>query len=409
MRFRPAFLAAVLALSAGRSYAREPAPSPAASSENAEFSVTLDKKEMRNVFVGHYGETLLLSSDWTAEAILRGPIEIVYFRERSDPPSSEWPKEIKRNGSDSTVVFHRPAFKIKPEEFTPENMAPLRLMQLMVIPKNAPGGFVSLEKMRAAKNDELKGSGASFELRKTGDYPWTPDTFWVLISTPTRIFQLYTQNEKQFFILTAGATPFDEAVDEPGYGSAVSRLSNSLSTFVYNTRGTHSTEEFSASRAAFVLLPLALVSLFAALLALFPGRARLIGGTSFFFCLVPHLFGAPLLFASWRMGLGRAINEGTILLSVGLIMPWVCKSLSRRFGGDRLWRVFLAAAAANILPIVTGYQVFREFRSGGEVLSGYGNFWMMGFSLSVLALLNGAAFGFTHKPGEKSGDSETVR
>jgi hypothetical protein len=409
MRFHPTFLAIVLALGAGRSYAREPAPSPAASSENAEFSVTLDKKEMRNVFVGHYGETLHLSSDWTAEAILRGPIEIVYFRERSDPPPSEWPKEIKRNRSDSTVVFHRPAFKIKPEEFTPENMAPLRLMQLMVIPKNAPGGFASLEKMRAAKNDELKGSGASFELRETGDYPWTPDTFWVLISTPTRIFQLYTQNEKQFFILTAGATPFDEAVDEPGYGSAVSRLSNSLSTFVYNTRGTHSTEEFSASRAAFVLLPLALVSLFAALLALFPGRARLIGGTSFFFCLVPHLFGAPLLFASWRMGLGRAINEGAILLSVGLTMPWVCKSLSRRFGGDRLWRVFLAAAAANILPIVTGYQVFREFRSGGEVLSGYGNFWMMGFSLSVLALLNGAAFGFTHKPGEKSGDSGTAR
>lgn len=402
----PTFICLALAV---HGLAREPQapPSPTGPPSRANYSVTRDEKEPENVFVGHYGEILRLYTDWTAEAIMRGPVEVVYFREKTSPPVTQWPSEVKLDGPDATVTFHPPPFQIKPEEYLPENMARLRLMQLLVVPKDIPEGFRTLKKLREAKSKELGAIGNPYKLREVGDYPWPPDSFWVSISTPYRLFQFYTQSDKNFFIFTSGASPYDDKHDDPILASATSRLLSSLSTHLDDYGRKLRADKSLIYDLRIALLPWAAVCALATFLNFLPqhrpwlGRLRLIGRMTFGLTTGSLLFAVPVLFASWRVGLDRAINEASILLFTSLILPWICKTISIRLDGQHPWRVFAWSAATNIFPVVVGLTIVGDFIAGTTVISGYQDFWMLSVLLSVLGLLNGVAFGLTHTANEK--------
>lgn len=405
-----------LALTAAQAFALEPAapPSPAESSADAKYSVTRDDKEWVNVFVGHYGETLHLYTDWTAEAVMRGPMEVVYMREKILPAPSKWPTTVTRSTQGATVIFHPPLFQIEPDDYIPENFARLRLMQLMVIPKNVPGGFRSLGKLREAKEKELSASGNPYELKRLGDYNWPPDSFWVSISTPYRLYQLYTQSDKNFFILTSGASPHNAHPDDQILTSATEKLYSSLGTYLDDYRLQIIAEEGFVNDLRIALRPWAAVCTFAALLAFLPKRRnwlrrlRLIGRATFGFTCAWHLLAGPLLFAAWRLGLDRAINDASIMLCAGLIMPWICKSVSIRLGGQRPWRVLIWSAIANILPVFLGYDDMSGFIAGTKFITGSQNFLSLSLALGIVGLLNGVVIGLTHQEDENRGLPESA-
>lgn len=405
MNRKTAMLIISLGFLAAQSYAREPQapPSPTGTFEHAAYSIAPDNEKKENVFIGHYGETLRLYSDWTAEAVMRGPMEVIYMREKSLPPPSKWPTSVELKGQDATVTFHGPSFRIKPEEFISTNFARLRLMQLMVVPKNVPGGFRNLTELREAKSAELRATGSPHKLQEVGDYPWPPDSFWVSISTPYRLFQLYTQDDKNLFIFTSGASPYDEKPDDPVFGSAVEKLLGSLSTYLSGFRRQTTAERDLITELRTVLLPGTVVLVFAAILNFLPARQnwtrrlRMAGRTTAGFVAGWHIIAVPLLFASWRLDLDRSINEASILVCAAAIMPWVCKAISARFGGQRPWFVFTWSAVINVFPALLGFAGMEDFITKTAVIAGYQDFGMMTLTLSILGLLNGVAFGLTHQ------------
>lgn len=399
---------AALALSASPSYSREPdaPPAPTESTSRANYSITRDDKVRENIYVGHYGEILRLYSDWTAEAVMRGTMEVIYFRRKSDPPASQWPAEVNLDGPNATVTFHPPLFRIKPEDFTPEKMSSLGLMQMIVAPKGAPGGFRSLAKLREAKAKELDAAGHPYNLQQVGEYPWPPDSFWVSISTPYRLFQLYTQSDKNFFIVTSGASPYDEVMDDPILGSATSRLCSSLSTHLDSFSDKLLADATFLHDMRITVIPWGAICTLSALLAFLPKHKKWLchlrfAGRMMFTLTTATLFIAgPLLFVSWRMGLGRVVNEASIILFTGLAYPWICKAASFRLGGQRPRQVLLWTAGANIIPLVAGWTLYSDFFTGARTIVGYQDFWMLSVLLSVQGMVTGFAFGLTHMPAE---------
>ncbi|MFA6003815.1 MAG: hypothetical protein WC881_07090, partial [Elusimicrobiota bacterium] len=109
-----------------------------AAAEPANISRTRLPDKYEDVFVGHYGEILRLDRDWTADAEMNGPMEVIRFHERT---------------VDSRKLS-APEYHPQAEDYVPENFAAKRLMQLLVIPK-AARGFKSLSALKAAKLQEL--------------------------------------------------------------------------------------------------------------------------------------------------------------------------------------------------------------------------------------------------------------
>lgn len=379
-------LAAFLAQTHAISFASEPkAPLvPAADSREtrANYSVTFNKEDWVNIFVGHYGEILHLYSDWTAEAVMHGPMEVVRIHG----------KKVDNNKLDS------PPFEPEAKDYIPENFTRLRLMQLLIIPKNVPGGYRNLKDLREAKTAELIASNLGFKLEQAGGYPWPDETFRVSISTPYRLFQLYTQDDNHFYIATTGLNP-----EDPVLTSASEKLTNDLSTHLYSGYFEHRIEENilreSLSR---VLSPWGATCTLGALLWLFPARRdrlhrlRLFGKMTFGFSMASHLIALPLLFFSWRLGLDRVVNDGSIPLGIALLMPGLCWFASTRMGGERPRRVVIASALANIIPAIVGYAYWSQFMGGKITITGTSNFWWLSLTLSTAAILNALAFGLAH-------------
>lgn len=164
---RPAWiLSAVLALAAGGSAALEPP--------------TI-------LFVGKFREVIELPSDWSVMVDARGPMEAAYFHRKYADNASRVP------------------FTPKPDDYGIENFARLELMELLVIPKNARGGFQSLADIRAAKQAENGPSATDTRIfDETAERGWPPGTFHVLTTRPFRVVQTYTESATEYFILTNG-------------------------------------------------------------------------------------------------------------------------------------------------------------------------------------------------------------
>jgi hypothetical protein len=385
-----AALAVSLALTAAHSFAREPQapPSPTESGTQATTSLKRDVNDAgENIFVGHFGETLRLPYFWAADARMQGPMEVVNFHLATIEPMK--------------VVS--PPFNPKSKDYIPENFKRLRLMQLLVIPKNVPGGFKSLDEIREAKSRELDAAGDSYKLEKLGNYRWPPDSFMVWISTPYTLFQFYTQSDKNIFILTSGSGPYDENSGDPILTNSTARLCSSLETHLDEFRLKIIAERGFFRDLRIVVIPWALFCAFAAILSFLPKhpnwlrRLRLIGRATFVFISAWQILAGPVLFVAWRLGLGRTINEGSILFCAGLIMPWISKAATVRLGGQRPWRVFIWSAIANIPSVIVGYSFNEDFISGALIISGSQNFLRLSNFLCILGLLNGVMFGLAHQ------------
>lgn len=386
-------LSICLALTAAQSFAREPQapPSPVESGTQATTSLKRDVNDAgENIFVGHFGETLRLPYFWAADAKMQGPMEVVNFHLATIEPMK--------------VVS--PPFNPNSKDYIPENFKRLRLMQLLVIPKKVSGGFKSLDEIREAKSKELGATGNPYILQRPGNYRWPPDSFMVWISTPYTLFQLYTQSDKNIFILTSGSGPYDESSNDPILTNSTARLCSSLETHLDEFRLKIIAERGFFRDLRIVVIPWALFCAFAGILSFLPKRTnwlrrlRLIGRATFVIISAWQLLAGPILFAAWRLGLGRTINEGSILFCAGLIMPWISRAATVRLGGQRPWRVFIWSAIANITSVIVGYTFIQDFIAGALIISGSQNFLRMSNFLCVLGLLNGVMFGLAHKEDE---------
>lgn len=148
-----------------------------------------------SLFIGHLGQILELPQGWTADAEMRRDTEIVYFHR--------------------ALVNGDPAqpFNPKPSEYTLGNFASLGLMELVVIPKDAPGGLRSLEALREAKEKSLQANRFTFKITDA-DGAWPSGTFHVETLMPQRFSQTYSQSSKHFYIFTAGGPLDDQAAAE---------------------------------------------------------------------------------------------------------------------------------------------------------------------------------------------------
>ena len=294
-----------------------------------------------------------------------------------------------------------PPYQPKPEEYVPENFAPMQLAQLLVIPKNAPNSFGSLREMRAAKEKELAASGIGYKIEppEYSNQDWPQDSFWVSISTPYRLSQQYTQSDKNFFIFTAGINLLDPAE------SYVRDILNSLQKYLEPFRRQVS-EDFLIYKNLFVMVPWFLISVIFGVLGLspnrngWPGRLRLIGRTTLIFSTVLLLAGCFALYLGWRYGLDRWVNRGSIDLWLVLIMPWMCRALSGWLGGRRLWRVYLWMAGINLLPAMVVFVGALDYAHGRIVIDGQREFFAISWDMMALGLICGICFGLTHVGNE---------
>lgn len=380
-------LSACLAVTVGQSFAREP-QAPPSPSGNAAATTSLkpdagDSGE--NVFVGHFGETIRLAYFWAVDASMQGPMEVVNFHLATVDP---------------TNPITSPRFSPTKKEYVPENFARLRLMQMLVIPKDVPGGFYSLAKLREAKAKELAATGGDYKLQDLGGSSWPPDSFQILISKPQRLFQAYTQSDKNFFIVTSGASPYDEHPADPILTNATVRLLGSLSTHLAGFgRQIASERNFLASLPK-VLIPALAACAAGLMLCVLPNRfrrLRIIGKAMVGLTGAWHFLAGPILYVAWRLGLGTTLNEASLIVFAGLMTPWICRAMSVRLGGLRPWSVFMGSAIASLFPILLGYSAIGNFLAGTFVVNGADNFWRLSCALSLSGVLNGVTFGLTHR------------
>lgn len=320
------------------------------------------------MFVGHYGETIELPHNWTAEAELRDETEVVYLHRKSHDDFGFRP------------------FQPKKADYKPETFTQMGLAELVVIPKDAPGGLRSLKAIRAAKESELKQIGAEYKIfNETGGGDWHLTTFHVNTNKPYKLRQTYAESPNEFYILTMGVSlePGDDGFEQNralSHQSAIQVLDRSLSDYLRLTHNrTLGGKLFRLQRGSadgflsdfktmfgdpqWVPKILGAVGAILAALALWPGttpvarRLRFFGRSLLAFTLLTGLAGFLTVFlparfcdASWNS------DEIPALIPV-LLIPGASWAAARAFGSARPLRVLALTgivAAAWTVAILWG-------------------------------------------------------
>lgn len=356
-----------IALAAAQCFAREPGapPSPVVEGNVSQVGTTTQSTKGNSLFVGHYGEILELPYGWTAEAELKGETEAVYIHRKSHDE------------------FGRRPFQPKKSDFKPENFTPMGLMELVVIPKNAPGGLRSLKELRRAKENELKQNRVNYKISEVvNDSHWPVGTFHVEASQPYRLVQTYAESQKEFYILTVGGH-----LEEGDYKLSTDQISefHHANIYVSESLGDHllaihkkspkeflfrpeprDANDFSAPFSLFRLrITAGAINAALLILALFPGnsprarRARLFGWSlfltanlmafiGFLAVYIPvHLYGVL-----WR-------NSAAAELIPILLFPWISWIAAKRSGSSHPSRVLISI---GILSAILALDIFRGSR-----------------------------------------------
>lgn len=403
-----AFLAVGLALSAQRSFAREPQapPSPVLDDAAPKSQAMTTNHRGNSVFVGHYGEILELSYGWTAEAELRGDIEAIYIHRKSHDEFGQKP------------------FQPKKSEFKAENFAPKGLIELIVIPKKTPGGMRSLKAMRHAKEKELANSGAEYKFSDvTNDFHWPIGTFHVEVRRPHTLVQTYAESPREFYILTFGGdlNPGDFGLTKDrilDFRYAGINISESLGKYLLSVRKPTFSESifrpeprdsnsfsmpFGLQRLRITLGAFGLISLS---IALWPGtspklrRARLFAWslfafaslmalTAFFSVFIPVYFGDVI----WR----QSATAGLIPICLAPLFSWIA---AKRLGSVHAKRVLLSVGALSILLALDMMQGSRlDSAKSGDILA-----YESTLLLFTLGLAFGTVFSLAFGPLPKKGE-----
>lgn len=308
-----------------------------------------------SLFVGRYGEVIEIPSGWAAKAESRGALEVVYLHPKSHDEFGFKPFSPARS------------------EYKPENFSKQGLMELLVIPKDAPGGLKGLAEIRAEKEKELRAQEASFEIiDETHGSGWPRGTFHVKMEKPDRLWQTYSESAREFYILTAGRLESgDFGLDERrvndfwhAHGVVESSLRSHLLARNARPDGVLFSYPPGASEDLFAgvrgylkeppkapLTPRALTvaAAFLALLALWPGRSPMARRTRLFGC---SLLGSGLL--------GGAAGFLTVYLPARFLgATWRSDELSM------LAPVLIAPAAAWAVARVVGAQAGRAAAATG--------------------------------------------
>lgn len=397
MKRYPAPLVVSLALAAAHSFAREPQAPPSPSVDSASRSGMIGKGAAgSSMFVGHYGEILEIPYGWTAEAEMRGETEAVYLHRKSHD-----------------------AFGFKPfhpniSDYKPENFAPMGFMELIVIPKNAPGGLPSLKAIRGAKEVELKQSGAEYEIfDETGDGDWPRTTFHVNTKKPYRLWQTYAESPNEFYILTVGGEveTGDYGLDEArvlNYRSASQLVSRSLGNHVLAAHkrslgGTLFRYRAGAADGLFsdfidligkpplMRIVLGALGAMMLILALWPGtstsarRVGLFGRSLLLFTLFTGLAGFLVVFIPARFGDALWNSNELALLIPVLIIPGISWAAARALGSARPKRV-LASTGIVAAAWATAFLWGADFKNVDEAA-------ILAVGNTIILLLVGLTFG----------------
>lgn len=373
---RTIFLLAVsLTLPTAQGFAREPqAPPSPSDGAVARVGATGKGSDGKSLFVGRYGETIAFPDHWTADAEMRDSTEVVYFHRKSHDEFGYKPFNLKRS------------------DYKFDNFAPMGLIELVVIPKNAPGGLRSLKAIRLAKESELKRNGSAYEISDVINERWWPlGTFDIAIERPYRIVQTYAESPKEFYILTRGGNietgEFGLSQDRVrDYGSAENEVRTSLGEYLVAARrktliGTlfHveaktpedllnpfkvllRTKDTLTERNDMELvrpgygednefLPKIMVVASIALLVLsaWPGksarvrRARLFGRSMLLFAYFTGLAGFLTVYIPARFGNATWKSDEVAALIPMLFIPIISWAAARQFGSAHTKRVFITA------------------------------------------------------------------
>ena len=388
-------------LAAARSFAREPQAPPSPPADGAAAHVGTIKEvsdasegSTRSIYVGHYGEAVEFPYGWTAEPSMRGLTEAVYFHRKSD----------------DLLGLH--PFQPKESDYKPENFAAMRLIELVVVPKNAPGGLRDLKALRGAKEKELTASGADYEIidEMSEPYFWPHGSFHVEIKRPYRLRQTYSESATEFYILTAGGRlkEGDYSLSNDrilNYNFADALVSGSLGRLLLSVHTrTPGGLLFKAERqesndfmAPFKLVRLRVVlGLFSTgmlILALWPGtsqrvrRAHLFGYSLLFFTLLTALAGFLSVYIPVHCGGVLWRNSAAAGLIPVLLIPWISWIAARRFGSAHPRRILFWSGA---LAVLLTLDLFRGSRLDSATSADN-----LAYGTTLLLLVLGLAFGLT--------------
>ncbi len=309
------------------------------------------------MFVGHYGEVVEVPSNWSADVQLRGLTEVVYFHRKFDDD------------------FGRKPFQPKPVDYKLENFAPTGLVELLVIPKNAPGGLGSLAKIRLAKEKELNQSGADYKIsQETEGGRWPSGTFHVGTHRPYRLVQTYTESPGEFYILTLG-----ESLEPGAFGLNADRVldyrlagdvvSDSLCKHLLAVHDRTPAGKFfeNASDLSGIFYYFGLPrfwALFASsiavmlFLAAWPSKSarsakiRLLGRSLLLFSLISALAGFFIAYVPVSFGGVVWRRSEDALLIAALINPLIAWGAARGFGSTHVRRVMLTIAGLAVAWMV---------------------------------------------------------
>lgn len=334
-----------------------------------------------SLYIGRYGETIELTHDWTVEPRMRDEVEVVRFHAKH------------------TDQWERHSYRPVESEYKPENFTPMGLMQLIVIPKNVPGGMRSLKDMRTAKEIELKRSGVDYEIiEETNDSRWPTGTLFVLIDKPYRLRQIYAESPKQFFILTMagklekgypGLTEFQ--VEDIPY--AQGKASSSLGDYLLGVSRApvqstdcdwfhyfRTTDRFWKILGAFSLAMLAL--------AFWPGatpRARkihLFGASLLSFTLLSGMAGFLAIFLPGQYGVYGHI-DGPSALIPAVLFPLISWIAAKCLGSSRPNRILAWSTALAVLWAVFLYQPQGEAPGDARVFLSTSIFLLAGLTFGI--------------------------
>jgi len=316
------------------------AQSDAGSETRTTFKVH-EPAEGNSLYVGHYGETFQYSYGWVVSASMRAETEFVRLQPRLSR-SDELLERYPRAGVKAESKL------LKDSDFTAENFTPKNLLELVVIPKDAPGGYKSLRKIRRAKEREMSAHGLDYEIGDRCGYGlqfhFPPESFQVWIKRPYRLFQCYSESPKAFFILTSGDPPM-KAADQAGLLMNRETVEFHLSKYLSSVNPPEKPEidlrGFQGFWRAWLFINGPLLLLMA-----LPGsnrflqRLNFIGYNLVLFINISGLIGFLIPCISYGAGWGNGRTGDLMFAAQSILGPWICRSIAKRFHSADAKRVF---------------------------------------------------------------------